>query len=95
MVTQKWCLTLQELDIGNQLFTAEDLEAAMSHLAQAAEAQTLRSLNLSGTRITPPALRYFSISKLLVYRIQQVFIFKGCLFSPDVINTRSFLKIFY
>lgn len=59
MVTQKWCLTLQELDIGNQLFTAEDLEAAMGHLAQATEAETLRSLNLSGTRITPPALRYF------------------------------------
>lgn len=57
MVTQKWCQTLQELDIANQLFTAEDLEIAMCHLAQATEADTLRSLNLSGTRITPPALR--------------------------------------
>lgn len=57
MVTQKWCQTLQEFDIANQLFTAEDLEKAMYHLAQAAEADTLRSLNLSGTRITPPALR--------------------------------------
>lgn len=72
MVTQKWCLTLQELDIGNQLFTADDLEAAMGHLAQAAEADTLRSLNLSGTRVTPPALRYFSILTLLVYRIHRV-----------------------
>ncbi|XP_070840330.1 F-box/LRR-repeat protein 6 [Chaetodon trifascialis] len=57
MVTQKWSQTLQQLDIANQLFGAEDLEIAMSHLAQAAEADTLRSLNLSGTRITPPALR--------------------------------------
>lgn len=57
MVTQKWSQTLQQLDIANQLFTSEDLELAMSHLAQAAEADTLRSLNLSGTRITPHALR--------------------------------------
>lgn len=57
MVTQKWNQTLQQLDIANQLFSAEDLEIAMSHLAQATEADTLRSLNLSGTRITPPALR--------------------------------------
>lgn len=58
MVTQKWSQTLQQLDIANQLFSAEDLEIAMSHLARATEADTLRSLNLSGTRITPPALRY-------------------------------------
>ncbi|XP_044027535.1 F-box/LRR-repeat protein 6 [Siniperca chuatsi] len=57
MVTQKWSQTLQQLDIANQLFTEEDLEIAMSHLAQATEAETLRSLNLSGTRITPSALR--------------------------------------
>ncbi|XP_078123563.1 F-box/LRR-repeat protein 6 [Sander vitreus] len=57
MVTQKWSRTLQQLDIANQLFTEEDLEIAMSHLAQATEADTLRSLNLSGTRITPLALR--------------------------------------
>ncbi|XP_026155369.1 F-box/LRR-repeat protein 6 isoform X2 [Mastacembelus armatus] len=57
MVTQKWSHTLQQLDIANQLFTEEDLEIAMSYLAQATEADTLRSLNLSGTRITPPALR--------------------------------------
>lgn len=58
MVIQKWNHTLQQLDIANQLFTEEDLEIAMSYLAQAQEADTLRSLNLSGTRITPPALRY-------------------------------------
>ncbi|KAM6903967.1 F-box/LRR-repeat protein 6 isoform 1-T2 [Lycodopsis pacificus] len=56
-VTQKWSRTLQQLDIANQLFSGEDLETAMSHLARATEADTLRSLNLSGTRITPPALR--------------------------------------
>lgn len=72
MVTQKWCQTLQEFDIANQLFTAEDLEKAMYHLAQAAEADSLRSLNLSGTRITPLALRSFCILMLLVNRIQQV-----------------------
>ncbi|XP_053190356.1 F-box/LRR-repeat protein 6 isoform X1 [Scomber japonicus] len=57
MVTQKWNQTLQQLDIANQLFSEEDLEIAMSSLAQATDADTLRSLNLSGTRITPPALR--------------------------------------
>ncbi|CAK6971561.1 F-box/LRR-repeat protein 6 isoform X2 [Scomber scombrus] len=57
MVTQKWNQTLQQLDIANQLFSEEDLEIAMSNLAQATDADTLRSLNLSGTRITPPALR--------------------------------------
>ncbi|XP_067348806.1 F-box/LRR-repeat protein 6 isoform X2 [Channa argus] len=57
MVTQKWSQTLQQLDIANQLFTEEDLMIAMSYLAQAKEADTLRSLNLSGTRITLPALR--------------------------------------
>ncbi|XP_054462214.1 F-box/LRR-repeat protein 6 [Anoplopoma fimbria] len=57
MLTQKWSRTLQQLDIANQLFAEEDLEMAMIHLAHATEADTLRSLNLSGTRITPPALR--------------------------------------
>ncbi|XP_061903137.1 F-box/LRR-repeat protein 6 [Entelurus aequoreus] len=57
MVTQKWNQTLQELDVANQLFSKEDLEAAMCHLAQATDASTLRSLNLSGTRISPAAIR--------------------------------------
>lgn len=57
MVTQKWSQTLQQLDIANQLFTEEDLELAMGYLTQASEANTLRSLNLSGTRITPNALK--------------------------------------
>lgn len=57
LVTQKWNQTLQQLDIANQLFSEDDLEMAMSHLTQATDADTLRSLNLSGTRITPPALK--------------------------------------
>ncbi|KAM4630367.1 F-box/LRR-repeat protein 6 [Polymixia lowei] len=57
LLTEKWSGTLQELDITNQLFTEEDLEIAMGHLARATNADSLRSLNLSGTRITPPALR--------------------------------------
>ncbi|XP_041664100.1 F-box/LRR-repeat protein 6 [Cheilinus undulatus] len=57
MVTEKWSRTLQQLDIANQLFTEEELEIAMSYFGQATEADTLRSLNLSGTRITPTALR--------------------------------------
>lgn len=64
MVTQKWSRTLQQLDIANQLFTEEDLEIAMSHLAQATEGDTLRSLNLSGTRITSLALRYSVVISL-------------------------------
>ncbi|KAF7211455.1 F-box/LRR-repeat protein 6 isoform X3 [Nothobranchius furzeri] len=57
LLTQKWGPTLQQLDIANQPFTEEDLELAMSYLTQTSEAETLRFLNLSGTRITPPALR--------------------------------------
>ncbi|XP_029976739.1 F-box/LRR-repeat protein 6 isoform X1 [Salarias fasciatus] len=57
MVTQKWSKTLRELDVANQLFTEEDLDLAMSYLAQAADADTLRSLNLSGTSITQPTIR--------------------------------------
>uniref|UniRef100_A0A1A7XXB2 F-box and leucine-rich repeat protein 6 n=1 Tax=Iconisemion striatum TaxID=60296 RepID=A0A1A7XXB2_9TELE len=57
MLTQKWGPTLQQLDVANQPFTEEDLELAMSYLTQVSETETLRSLNLSGTRITPPALR--------------------------------------
>ncbi|XP_017297550.1 F-box/LRR-repeat protein 6 [Kryptolebias marmoratus] len=57
LLTQKWGRTLRQLDVANQPFTEEDLELAMSYLTQEAEAGTLRSLNLSGTRITPHALR--------------------------------------
>ncbi|XP_033831019.1 F-box/LRR-repeat protein 6 [Periophthalmus magnuspinnatus] len=55
LLTQKWGSTLQQLDIANQLFTEDDLECAISFLSQTRE--TLRSLNLSGTRITPAPLK--------------------------------------
>lgn len=57
MVTQKWSKTLRELDIANQLFTEEDLDLAMSYLAQAADSDTLRSLNLCGTSIAQHTIR--------------------------------------
>lgn len=56
-LTEKWSRSLRELDIANQLFREEDLEVAMGHLAQVPDTDALRSLNLSGTRITPAALR--------------------------------------
>lgn len=55
MLTEKWGHTLQQLDIANQIFTEQDLECAMSFLGQSPD--TLRSLNLSGTRITPAPLK--------------------------------------
>lgn len=55
LLTEKWGQTLQQLDIANQLFTEEDLECAMSFLCQAPD--KLRSLNLSGTRVTPTPLK--------------------------------------
>lgn len=55
LLTQKWGQTMQQLDIANQLFTEEDLECAMSFLSQTPD--TLRSLNLSGTRVTPAPLK--------------------------------------
>lgn len=55
LLTQKWGQTLQQLDIANQLFTEDGLECALSFLSQAPE--TLRSLNLSGTRVTPLPLK--------------------------------------
>lgn len=57
MLTEKWSGTLRELDITNHLFTEEDLEIAMGHLAHTTSADSLRSLHLTGTRITTPALR--------------------------------------
>ncbi|KAB0396440.1 hypothetical protein E2I00_012083, partial [Balaenoptera physalus] len=55
LLTQKWCHTLQELDLSGQGFSEKDLEQALAafsgtpgglHLA-------LCSLNLRGTRVTP------------------------------------------
>ncbi|KAG9278926.1 F-box/LRR-repeat protein 6 [Astyanax mexicanus] len=57
MLTQKWSKTLRELDLTNQPFTEEDMEIAMGSLAHNPQVESFRSLNLSGTRITTPALR--------------------------------------
>ncbi|KAM3858596.1 F-box/LRR-repeat protein 6 [Diretmus argenteus] len=57
MLTEKWSGTLRELDITNHQSSEEDLQMAMGYLAQATNADSLCSLHLSGTRITPPALR--------------------------------------
>ncbi|MED6262109.1 hypothetical protein ATANTOWER_014608 [Ataeniobius toweri] len=57
LLMEKWGQTLQQLDITNQPFTEADLEVALSFLPQVTDADTLLSLNLSGTRITPRALR--------------------------------------
>ncbi|KAI4891059.1 hypothetical protein NFI96_023920, partial [Prochilodus magdalenae] len=57
MLAQKWSNTLRELDLTNQPFAEEDMEIAMGHLAQCSGAEHLRSLNVSGTKITPAALR--------------------------------------
>uniref|UniRef100_A0A3P9PJF6 F-box and leucine rich repeat protein 6 n=1 Tax=Poecilia reticulata TaxID=8081 RepID=A0A3P9PJF6_POERE len=57
LLMEKWGPTLQQLDITNQPFTEADLQVALAFLAQVAEADTLLSLNLSGTKITAQALR--------------------------------------
>lgn len=57
LLTQKWSGTLRELDLTNQLFSEEDMEIAVGHLATGTGADSLCSLNLSGTKITIPALR--------------------------------------
>uniref|UniRef100_A0A3B5MYH8 F-box domain-containing protein n=1 Tax=Xiphophorus couchianus TaxID=32473 RepID=A0A3B5MYH8_9TELE len=68
LLMEKWGPTLQQLDITNQPFTEADLEVALTFLTQVAEADTLLSLNLSGTKITAPvieqmtALGYLNLS---------------------------------
>ncbi|KAJ8000287.1 hypothetical protein DPEC_G00203270 [Dallia pectoralis] len=58
LLAQKWSRTLKELDLANQLFCEEDMEIAMGYLAQGSGADgVLSSLNLSGTKVTTPALR--------------------------------------
>lgn len=58
LLTQKWSRTLHELDITNHAFSEEDLEIAIGNLALGEGVETLRSLNLSGTKVTSQALRY-------------------------------------
>ncbi|KAI1902014.1 hypothetical protein AGOR_G00040350 [Albula goreensis] len=57
LLTEKWNRTLQELDLSSQPFSENDLEVAMGDLAHSTGAERLRSLNLSGTKITSNALR--------------------------------------
>ncbi|KAJ8401432.1 hypothetical protein AAFF_G00383510 [Aldrovandia affinis] len=57
LLTEKWSRTLQELDLSSQPFSEQDLEVAMGDLAHSGGAKRLRSLNLSGTKITSNALR--------------------------------------
>ncbi|CAB1345706.1 unnamed protein product [Coregonus sp. 'balchen'] len=57
LLNQKWSGTLQELDLPNQLFSEDDMEIAMGYLGQGTEADHLRMLNLSGTKVTTPALQ--------------------------------------
>ncbi|XP_062342514.1 F-box/LRR-repeat protein 6 [Osmerus eperlanus] len=57
LLTQKWSCTLQEMDLTNQLFSEDDMEISMGQLAQGPGADSLHSLNLTGTKITIPALR--------------------------------------
>lgn len=58
LLTQKWSRTLRELDITNHAFSEEDLEIAIGNLAVSEGVETLRTLNLSGTKVTSQALRY-------------------------------------
>ncbi|XP_035286466.1 F-box/LRR-repeat protein 6 [Anguilla anguilla] len=57
LLTEKWSHTLQELDLSSQPFSEQDLEVAMGNLAHSTGADGLRSLNLSGTKITSNVLR--------------------------------------
>ncbi|MBN3296189.1 FBXL6 protein, partial [Amia calva] len=57
ILTKKWNRTLRELDLSDQPFPGEDLGIAVGHLAFGVDCDVLRSLNLSGTKITASALR--------------------------------------
>ncbi|KAJ8268131.1 hypothetical protein COCON_G00133030 [Conger conger] len=57
LLTEKWSHTLQELDLSSQPFSEQDLEVAMGDLVHSSGADRLRSLNLSGTKVTSNALR--------------------------------------
>lgn len=59
MLTQKWSHSLRELDLTNQPFSEESMEIAMGHLAHGTGADSIHSLNLSGTKVTWSAVRYY------------------------------------
>ncbi|XP_032324183.1 F-box/LRR-repeat protein 6 isoform X4 [Camelus ferus] len=55
LLTQKWCHTLQELDLSGQGFSEKDLEQALAAFSGTPEGShpALCSLNLRGTQVTP------------------------------------------
>ncbi|XP_038126673.1 F-box/LRR-repeat protein 6 [Cyprinodon tularosa] len=57
LLIEKWGHTLRQLDITNQPFTEADLEGSLRLLSQLSDANTLVSLNLTGTKVTAKALR--------------------------------------
>ncbi|XP_028819428.1 F-box/LRR-repeat protein 6 [Denticeps clupeoides] len=68
LLTQKWSQTLRELDLANHNFSEEDIEVAMGHLTHTTRADSVQSLNLSGTKITSHSLRLLiSHSQALSY----------------------------
>ncbi|KAL8181444.1 UNVERIFIED_CONTAM: hypothetical protein K2H54_002046 [Gekko kuhli] len=75
LLTEKWSHSLQELDLAGQSFSESSLEQAMAALAQGQSQRggpTLRSLNLTGTKVilstvcslisSCPALTYLNLS---------------------------------
>lgn len=72
LLTWKWHHSLQELDLAGQSFSEHDLERAMAAFGQGSSQAALRSLNLTGTKVTVstvsaliiscPALSYLSLS---------------------------------
>ncbi|KAM5158355.1 F-box/LRR-repeat protein 6 [Mantella aurantiaca] len=57
LLTRKWRHSLQELDLTGQVYGEDDLAEALRNLCGPAGNDTLRSLNLSGTKATPLAVR--------------------------------------
>uniref|UniRef100_A0A8C3I1D4 F-box and leucine rich repeat protein 6 n=1 Tax=Chrysemys picta bellii TaxID=8478 RepID=A0A8C3I1D4_CHRPI len=52
LLTWKWHHSLQELDLAGQRFSEHDLECAMAAFGQGSSRAALRSLNLTGTKVT-------------------------------------------
>ncbi|XP_067416246.1 F-box/LRR-repeat protein 6 [Emydura macquarii macquarii] len=72
LLTWKWHHSLQELDLAGQNFSERDLEHAMAAFGQGSGRPALRSLSLTGTKVTVstvsalivncPALSYLNLS---------------------------------
>ncbi|TFJ96492.1 adenosine deaminase [Platysternon megacephalum] len=57
LLTWKWHHSLQELDLAGQSFSEHDLERAMAAFGQGSSLAALRSLNLTGTKVTVSTVR--------------------------------------